>query len=82
MAPLSKIQEAEDLVHELEGIEKDSVELFKATPLVPEPYEMGADGASVKLFILHWHMNDIQAVKSREIALRYDAWYQKASVLV
>jgi len=36
----------------------------------------------VKAYVLRWHPNDIQKVRSRELAVRYDAWYQKASMLV
>ncbi len=82
MPTQAKIKEAEELARELDGIAKDSIELFQVVPLVPEPSEITEDGKTVKLFVLRWHTNDIQAVKSRELALRYDAWYQKASVLV
>ena len=82
MARQDRLQEAEDLLKELEAIERDSIRLFQDVPLIPEPLELGADGETVVAYVLRWHPNDIQKVRSRELAVRYDAWYQKASMLV
>ncbi len=82
MPTQSKLQEAENLLQELESIEKDSIELFEAVPLVPEPHKAEDEGKVIEMYVLRWHMNDIQAVKSRELALRYEAWCQKTTPLV
>ena len=82
-----KILEAKQLLDDLEAIAKDSVELFQVVPLIPEPLPAERLGIEPQdkqkdTYVLRWHTNDIQAVKSRELAIRYDTWYQKASALV
>jgi len=86
VAKISKIREEEELLTDLKEIEKDSIKLFKTVPLIPEqlPREQNQskDGEVVETFVLRWHTNDIQMVKSKELAIRYETWYQKASALV
>jgi hypothetical protein len=77
-----ELDEIQKLHQELDSIAHDSELLFQQVPLVPEAEQLAADGKTVEAYVLRWHSSDVQAVKSDELAVRYETWYQKALMFV